>query len=185
MSETQSTKHPKAAPSPPPVEEVEAVEMAYAVINNREALCQGQMPHLGVDAQKRTQLGEVVTLFPGLNLLAVEKLEILRKNPGFNARFKTKIPPSRAPEQNAERVGQKELVILEEVGDGGKVPLKGTLQRLPPKQCEMLIEECLDAELLRRWLKEEGRSDVRILIHNQLDAIGSGEAGGGPAVAGR
>lgn len=159
--------------------------MKTAVINNREALVQGQMqPRKAFDGS--LLIGDVLTLVPGLNLVDKEQLAELRKNPAFERNFTSKIPPSLALEQNPEKVGKPILMVMDTVGkDGKSVQLEledeTPLAKLSPEVCKRLIDETLMPDTLRTWDKSETRPAIRFLIEQQLEAIGSGKKTGGPA----
>lgn len=154
--------------------------MQTVVINNKEALVIGQMPHSGKDKSGVPQLGGIVTLIPGVNLVDTKVLKTLRENPGFELLFKTKIESSQAPEQNPEKVGKCILIASGEVEDSSP------LAKLPPKACEAMIEETLSSDLLNKWLEDETRGDVRRVLFGKIKKLeGSPAPSGGPAAVGR
>lgn len=177
-----STPNAKAAAPEEPVMERPT---RTVVINNREGLVQGQLPHLGNDSSGRPQLGRVVTLLPGANLVSSEDLRVLRENPAFEMNFKMKIAQSLAPEQNPEKVGKPILEIAKSIGKDGVVDGEFPLQKLSSKECSDLIGETYTSSALNRWLRDEGRPDVRRDIQNQLDKLSGEAAPGGPAAVGR
>lgn len=157
--------------------------MKTAVINNREALVQGQMQPkdraVGRDGQKTgpLMLGKIVTLLPGVNFVDSADLEALRKNPAFEMQFSTKIPPSLAPEQNPEQVGKPILVVVETKDkDGKRRPLEvednQPLAKLTAEQCKLLISETHVESFLHQWTNEETRPDIRFEIAKRLEEIG-------------
>lgn len=150
--------------------------MQTIVTNNKEALVIGQLPNLGKDTAGVPQLGESVSFIPGVNLVKSEVLATLRKNPSFELNFKTKIESSPAPEQNPEKVGKFILVVGKEVED------KSPLVKLTEKACEGIITETFTSKMLRSWLDEEGRAEVRAMIERQLRVL---ETGAPAAAAGR
>lgn len=156
--------------------------MKIAVINNREGLVQGQMQPAGVDSAGRKIIGPVVTLLPGLNLVDKKQLEELRKNPGFELNFATKIAPSPAPEQNPEKVGKPILELLQAQGKDGKdAPVEVEdalpLAKLSEKQAKLLISETLVEGTLKQWDREETRPAVRYEIAQQITKISGKPAG--------
>lgn len=162
--------------------------MKTAVINNREALVQGQMQPRGKALGGSLMLGDVVTLLPGLNFVDSANLEALRKNPAFELQFATKIPPSLAPEQNPEQVGKPILAVVETKDkDGKRKPLEvednQPLAKLSAEQCKLLISETHVESFLHQWSNEEIRPDIRFEISKRLEAIGGKAAG--PASVGR
>lgn len=163
--------------------------MKTAVINNREALVQGQMPHKGNALGGSLMVGAVVTLVPGLNLVDSSDLAQLRKNPQFELNFTTKIPPSLALEQNPEKVGKPILEVVMVASKDGKgekaleVEDKFPLQKLPPEICKTVIADTLVEGTLRLWSREEIRPEVRYEIELQLGRITDAPAG--PAAVGR
>jgi hypothetical protein len=166
--------------------------MKTAIVNNREGLEIGQLPSTMKDASGRPLLAGIVTLLPGLNLIDSEAVNTLRKNPGFEAKFTTKIEPGMAPEHALERTGSPilELVHFDKKVDGKvvKVPVDNLddelpLAKLTDEQCKILVEQVLVGETLRSWGKAEARPSVRLIIEKQIEKIGS--APGNPATAGR
>jgi hypothetical protein len=163
--------------------------MKTLVINNREGLVQGQMQPLGKDARGVPMLGPCVTLLPGLNLVDSTQLSELRKNPGFEAQFNTKIPPSPAPEQSPEKVGKPilEVMLGAPTKDGKRTPIevedKLPLAKLQEETIKTLVAETLAADVLRSWEKEEVRPSIAHIIREQLEKIGANP--GSPASAGR
>lgn len=166
--------------------------MKTVVINNREALVQGQMQPTGKDSNGVPILGPVITLLPGLNLVDSGLLAALRKNPGYEQRFATTIARSLAPEQNPEKVGKFELELLltEHKVKDGKSEMKPLevedelpLAKLPEETCKTLIKATLTEGTLRTWARQEPRPAVRWEIEQQLSAIGGAPAG--PAAVGR
>lgn len=152
--------------------------MQTIVINNKEALIIGQMPHNGgKDSSGVPQIGQSVTLVPGVNLVDSKVLGELRKSEAFDALFKNKIMPSPAREQNPEKVGRFILVAGKEVED------KSPLAKLTEKACEAMIDETLTVAMLSNWLKEEGRGEVRRMIENKIVKLNSGSEGGPAAAA--
>lgn len=136
------------------------------VINNREALVLAQLPHKERDAKGRIIPGECIKFIPGANLVDTETLKTLRKSELFDSHFKTKIARSPAPEQNPEKVGQFILVAVAEV------PAKRPLSKIEDgAEIAEIVKETFSVDLLRQWLADEGRSDVRATIENQIRTI--------------
>ncbi len=152
--------------------------MQTIVINNLDSLVIGQLPAVGKDTAGNLQLGGIVSLVPGVNLVDSAKLAVLRKNAAFEAHFKTKIGGGNAPEHNQELVGKMILILGKEVEDGSP------LAKMKEPEAQAVIEETFTVGPLTEWLKMEGRGEVRRLIENQLLKI-KGEPTGGPAAAGR
>jgi hypothetical protein len=153
--------------------------MRTVVINYNQGLVQGQMPHvMPKQAGSTPQLGQVITLLPGLNLVDSKVLETLRKNAAFDQHFKTKIERSLAPEQNPECVGKFILEVDKSVGKDGQVDDEAPLAKLPYEQCKSMIRECFATDMLEKWLKEEGRPDVRRDIANQIEMMKTGNNSG-------
>lgn len=165
-----------------------------AVINNREALETVQMQPIGKDSNGMAILGPLVVLVPGLNFVDSDKLSKLINNSAFASKFNTKIAPSPAPEQNPEKVGKTilELMTVAAKDKDGKVvdkPIevedKMPLAKLSGDVCRRVIAETMVASVLRQWLTEESRGDVRSDIQKRLDYITGAAAGpgysGGPA----
>jgi hypothetical protein len=76
--------------------------------------------------------------------------------------FETEIPPSPAPEASPERVG-KMILVRGEVVDIGN-----PLAELTVEGAVEMVRETLDTGLLARWMKDEGRGDVRKAIEKQV-----------------
>ena len=163
--------------------------MKTIVINNREALVQGQMQPIGKDSRGVPLLGPLMTLIPGLNLVDSVQLAEIRKNPGFDANFTSKIPHSPAQEQNPEKSGKPILeVMLAAPGkDGKRAPLevedKAPLAKLSEETIKSMVEETLVGDILRNWEKEETRPSIAHIIRTQLEKIT--EKPSSPAAAGR
>lgn len=144
------------------------------VINNRESLVQGQLPHKQPGqrpdgAAPMLEVGGMIQLLPGVNLVDTKDLKTLReRNPTFAALFDTIIEASPAPEQNPEKVGRP---ILEIGNEGKELPASSPLARLAPNQCKAILAETFNAALLRTWLAEETRGDVRRDIDAQLGKV--------------
>lgn len=155
--------------------------MQTVVINNKEGMIVGQLPHTlpkekGEKGSNLPTIGEQVVFMPGANLVNSEVLKVLRANKTFELNFSSMIPPSEAPEQNPEKVGRPILVVVREVED------KSPLEKIKSaKECESIIKEMFLTDVLQRWLDEEGRSEVRAIIEVQLRAIRTGESGNTPA----
>lgn len=137
-----------------------------AVVNNRESLVIGHMQPIGKETSGAPILGEMIKLIPGLNLVDSKKLEALRKNKAFDAHFTTKIPQSRAPEQNPEKVGQPILVVWAQNLKDDK-----PFGELPVEKCQEAIEEIFDISMLKKWLATEARDPVRLLLHGQIGKL--------------
>jgi hypothetical protein len=135
------------------------------VINNREGLEVAQLPHRGHDNHKRIIFGEVVTFLPGLNLVPTETLNILRQNPAFEAKFKNKIPNSRAPEQRPERVGKPILELGKELPDDDR-----PLSALSVPEALALVSEA-NEEQLASFKKGENREEVRDLVNARIEEL--------------
>jgi hypothetical protein len=157
--------------------------MRTVVVNNRESLVMGQMPHIKVNGGVLPQLGEIITLIPGVNLVDSAKLKTLRENKAFEANFRTRIAPSPAPEQSPEKVGKLILEVDKSIGKDGEVPDETPLAKLTYVQCQAMIAETFNGDMLRQWEKEEIRSDVRREINRQLELMEFNPKG--PASVGR
>lgn len=159
--QTQPTKNESKQPE---------VTTKTIVINRREAMIIGQLPHTGTDMAGRIILGPVVTFLPGVNVVDTAKLKTLRENKAFDARFSTKIVKTEGPDQ-PQHIGSFELVAGAEVQNEA-----GALKKMEPKEAAAVIEETFDARLLDKWLKDEGRDSVRAAIHEQKQLISTGKA---------
>lgn len=170
--------------------------MQTIVVNNREALVVGQMPHLGKDVSNIPQIGKTVTLIPGVNLVPSADLAVLRKNPGFDQLFKTKIARSPAPEQNPEKVGDfiletrkvrcacsaekdapsKSCAACKGTGSLDEVPDTLPFAAVHPGDAAELVQETFSVDLLAHWREKEGRDGVRAAIHAQIAKMNTGAA---------
>jgi hypothetical protein len=144
--------------------------MRTQVINNRESLVQAHVPpslvgkRLGKNRGKNEPpVGPLINLLPGMNLVDSELLGRIRKeNKMFNSFFSMKIESSPAPEQNPEKVGHCILV------EGSKVADSAPTVAMKAAAAKAMIAETLNPELLRNWLKEEARPDIRRAIDAQM-----------------
>ncbi len=144
--------------------------MKTVVINNREGLVIGQLPHIAPAAGVRgatSQLGPAVVFLPGANLIDSKTLAILRENKSFELNFTTRIPASAAPEQNPEKVGKLMLMVDKSVGKNGEVDDAAPLAKLSAVDC--------------RGLRPEIKRD----IHLQLERLATGAVTAGPAASGQ
>lgn len=157
------------------------------VINNREGLVQGQMQPTVFNKQGAPEVGKVLTLLPGANLVDEKELEALCKNPTFLANFKNQIQPSPAPEQNPEKVGKPILEFLTVKGKDGKdeelkVEDEFPLNKLKPETAKRLIKETLVPSILAKWATEVQDPGIRHAIDKHIEYLnGSPRAPGGPA----
>lgn len=157
--------------------------MKTVVVCNNEGIMSAQLPPVGKDSRGVPMLGELVTLIPGVNLVDSKVLAKLRENPEFNKHFTNRIPPSPAPERTQEKVGKPYLELDKTIGKGGEVDDAAPLAKLPPIQCEALIAETLVEGMLRDWMKDEARPEVRRLLQDQMDKLASNPQT--PATAGK
>lgn len=159
--------------------------MKTVVINNCMRLEHCQLQPKGQDALGNKIAGGLLTLLPGVNLVASTEFQETMKNPLWAVKFKTKIERSMAPEQDPETVGKPMLEIAKWLGEkgSGEVEDKAPLAKLSPEQCQRLINETLTSDLLRGWKKEELRPDILRAIDIQLEKIRTGDTN--PASAGR
>lgn len=165
--------------------------MRNVVINNRESLVQVQPQPTIYNKQGAPVPGEAITLLPGVNFVETELLKKLRENPLFDAHFKNKIPRSKAPEQNPEKVGLAtlELVEVPEGKEGKKVPLLvGDVNPIAGIKditvVQAILEETLVEGVLAEWAEQDSRSDVKQAIHRRIKELRE-DPEGGPAAAGR
>lgn len=157
------------------------------VINNRSAIIIGQLPYIrevSKDANGKEKLGkaqlpgDVVTFYPGLNLVDVETLKTLRKNPQFELNFTTVIKPIKAAEAQSElvRAGKPYLVDLKK-----ELPEERPFSKLDAKEVEELVGEMEmlsgppgsppRADTLEGLLAQEARETVRVAILNRIAAL--------------
>lgn len=140
--------------------------MKTVVINNREGMVVGQLPHKGKDMAGHQKAGGIVVLLPGTNLVDSESLAILRQNAAFELNFTTKIAASPAPEQNAERVGRPILeVVCENLDDDAP------LAKLKPAMLQRIVGETFNEDLLKSWLHGEPERPLRKLLESQVAKV--------------
>ena len=144
--------------------------MKKIVLNNREGLAMCQLPHTK-SASVGLDVGRVVQLAPGANLVPEADLEVLMRNQGFARQFETLIPRSPAPEQNPEKVGKPVLEMLQADGKDIVVADERPLAALRPDHARVLIKETLVPGMLTSWLEEETRPEVAQALKAQLVAI--------------
>ncbi len=137
--------------------------MKTVVLNNKDGMVIGQLPHGEKNSAGHRQPGGVVVLLPGANLVDSDQLATLRKNPGFEQYFNVTIQPSPAPEQSPERVGKKELEIICE-GVDDQAPI---VKLKDPGMALKVIGETLTNEPLDVWLRQEQRPAIREAIEKQ------------------
>lgn len=162
--------------------------MQTVVINNRSCIIIGQLPHVreivrdaaGKEKPGKVALpGDTITFYPGVNLVDVEALKTLRKNPGFEANFATVIRASKAPEAQSElvRAGKPFLVDLKK-----ELPDERPWSKVDAREMEEVIlpeTEMLSgapgqrprSDTLEGMLAEEGRESVRAAIRARIEAI--------------
>ena len=168
--------------------------MKTAVINNREALVQGQLPP---PPQSKTAgvplLGKVLTLLPGANLVDSKDLEKLNENEQWKKNFSTPIPRSPAPEQNPEKVGKPilELLTIEQRTKEGTKTMpfpqlddEHPLAKLDAIAAKLLVDEMLVVGTLKDWVREETRPEMAHVLNRRIAEL-EGSPEGGPAAAGR
>ncbi len=158
---------PKKAPDAP--------EPTYTVvINNREGQDIIQLPHGAKDKHNRVMLGDLVILIPGLNLIPTRQMQIALKDSAVEAKFKTKIPRSAAPEQNPEKVGHYYLVL------GPDVPVSRPLANLSVTDSIALVEEANEKQL-EELLGKETREEVCRAIQERQKTLTEAEETSRPA----
>lgn len=111
------------------------------------------------------EIGDLIQLSPGLNLVPKDKWDKAKENPALALLLKTAIPASPAPEANPERVGR--MIIVE----GKELPDESPLKGLSAAAAKDMITETLDTTLLKSWLPDEGRAEVRKAIERQITTI--------------
>lgn len=160
--------------------------MKTVVINNCRRLEICQLDPKGKDAMNNPIPGGIVTLVPGVNLVPSADHAASMKNPIWQNKFKTIIQRSMAPEQDPETVGKPMLEIPKWVGEkgSGEVDDVKPLAKLSPENCQRLIDETWNGDLLKAWSKEELRPDILRAIANQQEKIRTGDMTS-PATAGR
>jgi hypothetical protein len=128
-------------------------------------------------------IGRVVSLVPGLNLVDSEDLAKLRENKSFDLNFKETIKDNNSPEMDRTRVGRPILEVVKTIGKNGEVDDRSPLAKLDAVQCATLIGETLSEDLLKSWMGEETRHEVRGVIQKRIDALTTGEEIGGGATS--
>ena len=128
-----------------------------------------QLPH-AKSASVGLDVGRVVRLAPGADLVPEADLEDLMRNQGFARQFETLIPRSPAP-TNPEKVGEPVLEMLQADGKDIVVADERPLAALRPDHARVLVEESWCRGCLTSWLEEETRPEVAQALKAQLVAI--------------
>lgn len=137
------------------------------VLNNRESLIIGQLPHTK-DAGGVPMAGRIVQIIPGINLVDKGDFEHLRANKAFAQLFTAVIGQSKAPEYNSERIGACILVAGEELPDAKP------FAKVPAQRCAEIARECFSVPFLEEWLANEARDEVRLNLQRQLTILRKG-----------
>ena len=133
------------------------------VINNEERLRMIQLPAIKNKAGMTP--GPVLILVPGVNFPDTEQWTRAKENPEVQQLLKTKIKPSRAPEQNPEMVGHVKLV------ERGPVSADSPLASLTEEDSILLVDEMFHLPTLHKLLAEETRPGVAKALKTQIDKI--------------
>lgn len=140
--------------------------MRTQVVNN----CQG--PHYIQCPNAGKFPGPLVILQPGLNLIDSKQLAELRKNPGVERLFNTKIPVSKAVEADPRTFGKPMLETR-----GKELEDKAPLASLPLKEAIAIIELTEDTDLLNEWrevCEPTKQSDLIKALNARIKEIASG-----------
>lgn len=159
----------KASPTEPTV---------TVVKNNEEKIRLIQLPMLdptGKAIVKNSagapELGTVIKLLPGVNLVPTRDLEKAMENQHVVSLFKNKIPKGRAQELNPEMFGRPYLE------KGRTLAVRHPLHSINEEEAKDLILDTLDENLLNAWLQEETRADVRSFIDSHVKDLNDGKEG--------
>lgn len=110
-----------------------------------------------------------VNLLPGMNdipeniWMSVRKLVKDEIERGLIEEVQTKVTVEtkkvKNPETNEEKEEKVEKVQSKELKD------------IPPKEASEIVKDTYDLKTLNKWLDDEGRSDVRAVLQNQIDHV--------------
>lgn len=142
------------------------------VLNNRESRIIAQLPGTK-DTAGVPITGKQVNLIPGLNLLDAAEFKLLKQNKVFASLFQEIIGVGKAAELNHDKRGSK---LLEEVPNLGELPDAKPFAKVAIDVCSMLIGEIFSVEMLQKWLAEEARDEVRLLLHKQIRVLETGDS---------
>lgn len=141
--------------------------MRAQVLNN----CQGPhyLQHNSQDGGKT--LGSLVVLHPGMNLIDTKELATLRKNPGVEMLFTTKIKPTKAPEANVAKFHLPMLQVVGKELKDGLNPFDG----LSLDESKAIISATENTDALDEWLRpQKSGSELAKAISERLKEITSG-----------
>lgn len=147
--------------------------MQKIVTNNKACNMQIQLSH----GLPRVENGKVkapplaatmIQLVPGLNLVDAGLWEEAKKLRVVQLWLKTRIQLNPAEEARGEKVGS---TMLEE---GPDVPGNSPLEGKDPQACEQLIDAVEAPEFLKRWLGEEKRQDIRLMLDARIKFLETG-----------
>lgn len=133
------------------------------VQNNCERMIQMRLP--GKQTKAGVLPGKLLTLVPGVNLVDADMWTEVQKNRLNQKLLTSKIKPSRAPEQNPERVGQFMLVAQEPIS------AQAPLSAMNDQKALGLVEEIIDTTLLRKLKGQESRPKILKAIDARIEAI--------------
>lgn len=142
-----------------------------AVCNNRESLVQLQLPsnitkdRHNKETKSGVNPGPVIQLLPGMNFVDADKWAVAKENPIVQKLLSEKIKPSRAPEQNPERIG---LPTLEE---GPTCSKDNPLASLSDGDAVAMVDELFDVPMMKRFLDQESRTNVAVALKTQITKI--------------
>lgn len=139
------------------------VETVTPVLNNRESLIQLQLP--AKNTKVGAQPGQVIQLIPGMNFIDTVQWNKAKENQTVQHLLTDVIQPSRAPEQNPERVGKSPLV------EGKAVSKDNPLAAMTEKDADATVSEMFDCNQMRKFLSQEERQVVRNALKAQIDKI--------------
>lgn len=141
----------------------QATATVTPVLNNRESVIQIQLP--ATKANGAMLPGGRVDLIPGMNFVDTPLWETAKQNPTCKILLTEKIPASRAPEQNPERVGK---TFLEE---GGPVAKDNPLSSLEIQAAIAVVGELFDVPKMRQFLDQETRPAVAAALRGKIAEI--------------
>lgn len=139
------------------------IDTVTPILNNRESLVQLQLPakHTKVGAQP----GMVIQLIPGMNFIDTAQWLKAKENETVRFLLTDLIQPSKAPEQNPERVNKPHLV------EGKPVSKDNPLAAMTDKDADAAVSEMFDCNQMRKFLAQEERQIVRNALKAQIDKI--------------
>jgi len=144
-------------------EKVQAEKTVTPVLNNRESLIQIQLP--GKPGKQGLTAGPRVDLIPGMNFVDTDYWTKAKENAVCASMLTETIQPSRAPEQNPERVGKPILV------EGKPISRDNPLGACEEADAVKMVGELFDVPAMKRFLLQEDRPEVVMALKGQIAKI--------------